>query len=66
MDGAFNRLRAIKDISMKISEFIQQLQDLCDNEGDMEIVLKTDSNELGYEPHIVKSAVYEQLNIVKF
>lgn len=51
---------------MKISEFIQQLQAVYESEGDMEIVLKTDSNELGYEPHIVKSAVYEQLNIVKF
>lgn len=27
---------------MLISEFIQQLQDLCDNEGDMEIVIGHD------------------------
>lgn len=51
---------------MTISKFIQQLQDVYESEGDMEIVLKTGSNELGYEPHIVKSAVYEQINIVKF
>lgn len=29
---------------MLISEFIQQLQDLCDNEGDMEIVIVTGNN----------------------
>jgi hypothetical protein len=60
----FNRLRAIKDISMKISEFIQQLQDVYDEEGDMEIAIKIDDNDLGSEPIVVKSTVYEQLYIV--
>ena len=64
MDGAFNRLRAIKDISMKISEFIQQLQTVYDEEGDMEIAIKIDDNDLGSEPIVVKSTVYEQLYIV--
>lgn len=41
---------------MLISEFIQQLQDLCDNEGDMEIVMITDNNSLGSEPHLRKSS----------
>ena len=50
---------------MLISEFIQQLQDVYDEEGDMEIALKIDDNDLGYEPVIVKSTVYEQFNIVK-
>lgn len=50
---------------MLISEFIQQLQDLCDNEGDMEIVMVTDSNSLGVEPHVVKSSFYEQFEIAK-
>lgn len=50
---------------MLISEFIQQLQDVYDEEGDMEIALKIDDNDLGYEPVIVKSTVYEQFNIMK-
>lgn len=50
---------------MTISKFIEQLLDVYENEGDLEIVLKIDSNELGYEPHVVKSDVYEQFNIVK-
>lgn len=50
---------------MFISEFIQQLQDVYDEEGDIEIVLKIDDNDLGYEPIVVKSTVYEQFNIVK-
>lgn len=49
---------------MKISEFIQQLQDIYDEEGDMEIVIKTNDNDLGSEPIVVKSTVYEQFNIV--
>ena len=49
---------------MLISEFIRQLQDLCDNEGDMEIAIKIDDNDLGSEPIVAKSTVYEQLNIV--
>ena len=50
---------------MLISEFIQQLQDVYDEEGDMEIALKIDDNDIGYEPVVVKSTVYEQFNIVK-
>lgn len=50
---------------MFISEFIQQLQEIYDEEGDMEIALKIDGNDLGYEPIVVKSTVYEQLYIVK-
>lgn len=50
---------------MFISEFIQQLQDVYDEEGDMEIALKIDDNDLGYEPIVIKSTVYEQFNIVK-
>lgn len=50
---------------MFISEFIQQLQDVYDEEGDMEIALKIDDNDLGYEPVVVKSTVYEQFNIMK-
>ena len=50
---------------MLISEFIQQLQDVYDEEGDMEIALKIDYNDLGYEPVVVKSTVYEQFNIMK-
>ena len=49
---------------MKISEFIQQLQDVYDEEGDMEIAIKIDDNDLGSEPIVVKSTVYEQLYIV--
>ena len=45
---------------MLISEFIQQLQDVYDEEGDMEIAIKID----GSEPIVVKSTVYEQLYIV--
>lgn len=48
---------------MLISEFIRQLQDLCDNEGDMEIVMITDSNSLGVEPHVAKSSFYDQFEI---
>ena len=50
---------------MLISEFIQQLQDIYDEERDVEIVLKIDNNDLGYEPIVVKSTVYEQFNIMK-
>lgn len=50
---------------MLISEFIQQLQDVYDEEGDIEIALKIDDNDLGYEPVVVKSTVYEQFNIVR-
>ena len=44
---------------MLISEFIQQLQDIYDEEGDVEIALKIDNNDLGYEPILVKSTVYQ-------
>lgn len=50
---------------MLISEFIQQLQDIYDEEGDVEIALKIDDNDLGYEPIVVKSTVYEQFNIMR-
>jgi hypothetical protein len=50
---------------MLISEFIQHLQDVYDEEGDMEIAIKIDDNDLGSEPIVVKSTVYEQLYIVK-
>lgn len=33
---------------MLISEFIQQLQDLCDNEGDMEIVMMNEDKRIGF------------------
>ena len=49
---------------MLISEFTQQLQNIYDEEGDMEIAIKIDDNDLGSEPIVVKSAVYEQLYIV--
>ena len=49
---------------MLISEFIQQLQNIYDEEGDMEIVIKIDDNDLSSEPIVVKSTVYEQLCIV--
>lgn len=49
---------------MLISEFIQQLQNIYSEEGDMEIVIKIDDNDLGSEPIVVKSTVYEQLCIV--
>lgn len=48
---------------MLISEFIQQLQDLCDNEGDMEIVMITDGDSLGVEPHVVKSSFTTNLKL---
>ena len=51
---------------MLISEFIQQLQDLCNNEGDMEIVMITDSNSLGVEPNVAKSSFYDQFEISKY
>lgn len=51
---------------MLISEFIQQLQDLCENEGDMEIVMVTDSNSLGVEPHVAKSSFYDQFEITYY
>lgn len=60
----FNSLRAIKYNKMLISEFIQQLQNVYDEEGDMEIAIKIDDNDLGYEPTVVKSTAYEQLYIV--
>ena len=50
---------------MLISEFIKQLQDLCDNEGDMEIVIVTGNNGLGSIPHVKKSPLYEQFEITK-
>lgn len=50
---------------MLISEFIQQLQYLCDNEGDMEIVMITDNNRLGSIPHVKKSPLYDQFEITK-
>ena len=50
---------------MLISEFIQQLQDIYDEEGDVEIALKIDDNDLGYKPIVVKSTIYEQFNIVR-
>ena len=50
---------------MLISEFIQQLQDIYEEEGDLEIALKIDDNDLGYEPIVVKSTIYEQFNIVR-
>ena len=61
----FNSLRAIKYNKMLISEFIQQLQNIYDEEGDMEISIKIDDNDLGYEPIVVKSTIYEQFNIVR-
>lgn len=48
---------------MLISEFIQQLQDLCDNEGDMEIVIG--NNGFGFVPNVKKSRLYDQFEIVK-
>lgn len=51
---------------MLISEFIQQLQDLCDNEGDMEIVMITGNNSFGSEPHLRKSSFYDQFEITKY
>ena len=60
----FNSLRAIKYNKMLISEFIQQLQNIYDEEGDMEIAIKIDDNDLCYEPIVVKSTVYEELYIV--
>ena len=47
-----------------VVEFIQLLQDVYDEEGDMEIAIKIDDNDLGSEPIVVKSTVYEQLYIV--
>lgn len=52
-------------VGMLISEFIRQLQDLCDNEGDMEIVIVTGNNGLGSVPHVKKSPLYDQFEIVK-
>lgn len=51
---------------MLISEFIQQLQDLCDNEGDMEIVMITGNNSFGSEPHLRKSSFYDQFEILNY
>ena len=51
---------------MLISEFIQQLQDLCDSEDDMEIVMITDSNSFGSEPHLRKSSFYDQFEITNY
>ena len=62
----FNRLRAIKYNKMLISQFIQQLQNIYDEEWDMEIAIKIDDNDLGSEPIVVKSTVYEQLYIVNY
>ena len=55
----------LAEISMLISEFIQKLQDLCDNEGDMEIVIVTVNNGLGSVPHVKKSRFYDQFEITK-
>ena len=60
----FNAL-GYKGKNMLISELIQQLQDLCDNEGDMEIVIVTGNNGLGSVPHVKKSRFYDQFEIVK-
>ena len=49
---------------MLISEFIKQLQDVYDEDGDIESAIKIDDNDLGSEPIVVKSTVYEQLYIV--
>ena len=49
---------------MLISEFIQQLQNIYDEDVDMEIAIKIDDNDLGSEPIVVKSTVYEQVYIV--
>ena len=49
---------------MFISEFIQQLQNVYDEEGDMKIAIKIDDNDIGSEPIVVKSTVYDQLYIV--
>ena len=38
---------------MLISEFIQQLQDVYDEEGDMKIAVKVDDNDLGSELIVV-------------
>ena len=51
---------------MLISEFIRQLQDLCDNEGDMEIVVVTESNSCGSEPHLRKSSFYDKFEILNY
>lgn len=51
---------------MIISEFIQQLQDLYDSEGDMEIVILTDTNTIGSEPHVAKSSFYDQFEITYY
>ena len=51
---------------MLISEFLQKLQDLCDNEGDMEIVIVTGKNGLGSIPHVKKSSFYDQFEITKY
>ena len=64
MDGVFNAL-GYKVKNMLISELIQQLKDLCDNEGDMEIVIVTGNNGLGSVPHVKKSRLSDQFEIVK-
>ena len=51
---------------MLISEFIQQLQELYESEGDMEIVMITDANRLGGEPHVAKSSFYDQFEITNY
>lgn len=40
---------------MRISEFIKQLQDVYDEEGDMEIAIKIDDNDLGSETLVVRT-----------
>lgn len=47
---------------MLISEFIKQLQNIYDEEGDMEIAIKVDGNDLGSEPIVVKSTVYVEFS----
>lgn len=47
-----------------IGDKIEEVARLDDEEGDMEIAIKIDDNDLGSEPIVVKSTVYEQLYIV--
>lgn len=47
-------------------KYIHELQHLCDNEGDMEIVIVTGNNGLGSIPHVKKSPLYDQFEITKY
>lgn len=51
---------------MKISECIQQLQDLYEKEGDIEVVMVINNHPEGYEPHIHKSSFYDRCDISIF